>query len=402
MALTNTRVKQIEPRDKDYKEFDGNGLYLHIKTNGSKYWRLKYRFNGKEKLLSIGVYPRVSLAKARKAANKARDQIEEGIDPSLEKKKSKQDALIKQENSFEVIAKEWWGKQKGRWSEKHADKVLRSLEINIFPDIGYRPVADIQPPEIIQTLRKIENRGAIEQASRLLQRTTAVFKYAVQTGRATINPASELSGVLATRKVEHRPSLNRSELPGLLMKLEAYDGRLLTKLAMKLLIVTFVRPGELRGARWEEFDLTAKEWRIPGDRMKMKEEHIVPLSKQTIKILKELEPLSGQYELVFPGERSWKKEMSENTLIYALYRMGYKGRATAHGFRATASSILNESGFNPDAIERQLAHMERNKVRGAYTHHAQYLADRKKIMQWWADYLDNTQQEKVVVGSFGN
>lgn len=230
-----------------------------------------------------------------------------------------------------------------------------------------------------------------------MQRCSRIFRFAIQTGRATLNPAGDLQGTLKTRKAQHQHSLPRTELPKFLKRLNTYDGLIQTRLALRLLVLTFVRPGELRGARWEEIDLDAKQWRIPAERMKMGSEHLVPLSRQAIAILKELKPFTGQYELVFPGGRNRHKPMSENTLLFALYRMGYKDRATPHGFRATASSILNEQNFNSDAIERQLSHIERNKVRGTYTHHAEYLKERKKIMQWWADYLDDLEHGTNVI-----
>jgi len=388
MALTNIQAKQAQPEAKDRKLFDSHGLYLLVKANGRKYWRFKYRFAGKEKLLAFGVYPEVSLSEARTKRDQSRKQLRDNIDPSEAKKQRKWDNIAREEKSFQSIAVEWWNKKKGIWSEKHALRVLDSLQKDIFPSIGYRPIAEITTPELLQTLRQVEDRGALDVASRLLQRCTQIFRYAVQTSRANFNPAAELTGVLKTRKVQHQASLPRNELPEFLKHIAHYDGYPLTRLALRLLTLTFVRPGELRHARWEELELENKLWRIPAKRMKMDSEHIVPLSDQALAVLKELQLISGKYPLLFPGTRNINNPMSENTLTYAMYRMGYKSRATAHGFRATASSILNEEGFNRDAIERQLAHQERNKVRGAYTHHAEYLKDRCKMMQWWADYLD--------------
>jgi len=397
MPLTDRKVKQVKPKDKDYKLADEKGMYLLVKVNGSKYWRLKYRFEGKEKTLALGVYPDVSLSVARDKRDDARKLIANEIDPSEVKKEEKRNKKIKAGNAFEEIAREWWKNQKENWTERHADQVLKSLETDIFPYVGDKPIAEIQPPEILSTIRKVEARGALNVAGRLLQRCSNVFRYAIQTGRATLNPAGDLQGTLKTRKVTHQHSLPRTELPKFLKGLNTYEGLLQTRLALRFLVLTFVRTGELRGAKWEEIDLDAKEWRIPSERMKMKSEHLVPLSRQAIAMLKELKPITGQYELVFPGVRNYHKPMSENTLLFALYRMGCKDRATPHGFRATASSILNEQNFNRDAIERQLSHQEWNKVRGAYTHHAEYLKERKKIMQWWADYLDDLEHEKIVV-----
>ena len=394
-------VKNAKPKEKDYKLFDGSGLFLLVRKDGSKYWRLKYRFGDKEKLLALGVYPDVSLAEARNEMRAAKEILRGNQDPSLLRKQKKQQQKVAGANTFEAVAIEWWQNKKGDWSESHADRVITSLKTDAFPFVGLRPISEIQPPEVLSLIRKIESRDALDVASRVLQRCASVFRYAVQTGRATVNPASELAGALKTRKVEHRAAITRQELPELLRAVSNYNGHPITRLALKLLIFTFVRPGELRGARWDEFDIDAKIWRIPAIRMKMKSEHLVPLSRQAIEILEELKPLSGQYELLFPGERSRKKPISENTMTYALYRLGYKSRATAHGFRTTASSILNEEGFNSDAIERQLSHMERNQVRGAYTQHAEYLKDRAIMLQWWADYLNQLEHAKnVVPGNF--
>ena len=397
MALTERKINQARPDSKDYKLTDEKGMHLLVKVNGSKYWRLKYRYSGREKTLALGVYPDVSLKVARLRRDEARTLLSNGEDPSEVKQEVERAKKIQEENGFETIAREWWENRKGDWTERHANRVLRTLEADVFPYIGNKPIAEIQPPEFLSVIRRVEARGALNVAGRLLQRCSNVFRYAIQTGRAMVNPAGDLQGTLKIRKIKHQPSLSRTELPKFLKRINTYDGLIQTRLALRLLILTFVRPGELRGARWEEFDLAAKEWRIPAERMKMKTEHIVPLSKQAVSILKELESITGQYELVFPSERRRIKPMSENTLLFAIYRMGYKDRATPHGFRATAASILNEQSFHPDAIERQLAHQERNKVRGAYTHHAEYLKERKKIMQWWANYLDDLEQDKIVI-----
>lgn len=397
MALTDKALKQAKPREKAYKLADGKGLYLLINPNGSKYWRLKYRFGGKEKVLALGVYPDITLAKARTLTNDAKSLLRNGNDPGLVRKQQKRVDKLNAENTFEAVARDWLNQQKGKWTKGHADRVTTSLEQEVFPYIGQMAIADIVTPDVLEVVRKVEGRGALDVASRVLQRVSSVFRYAVQTGRAQVNPATELKGVLKTRKVQHRAAITRAELPELLQKARNYDGYLITRLALRLLMLTFVRPGELRFAQWKEFDLDAKVWRIPAERMKMKSEHLVPLSRQAIELLEELRPVTGHYDFLFPGERTRSKPISENTMTYALYRMGYKSRATAHGFRTTASSILNEEGFNPDAIERQLSHLERNQVRGAYTQHAEYLKDRAKMMQWWADYLDQMETGSNVV-----
>jgi len=252
------------------------------------------------------------------------------------------------------------------------------------------------PPMVLEVIRAVEFRGALDVASRILQRTSAVFRYAIQTGRATYNPAADMQGVLKTRKVDHRAAISQTELPDFLKKLDSYSGDPVTKLALRLIVLTFVRTGELRGARWEEFDLDQGEWRIPAERMKMRAPHIVPLSGQALAVIEELKPLTGQFDLLFPSQRDQRRPISENTLLYALYRLGYHKRATVHGFRALASTILNETGFRPDVIERQLAHAERNKVRAAY-HRSEYLEERRKMMKWWGTYIESTAKDRKVV-----
>ena len=394
MTLKALTVKQAKSGDKPYKLADEKGMYLLVTPRGGKCWRLKYRYAGKEKTLALGIFPDVALDEARSARDIARKQLAQGVDPGEVKKAEKATKRAESSSSFSLVAREWWNKQSGVWSEDHAARVLKSLEDDVFPDLGQRPVMEIDATNILATLKKVEGRGALDYAGRVLQRVAAVFRYAVQTGRIKANPASDLQGTLKTRKVRHQPSLARNELPHFLKALSTYNGKLQTRFALKLLVLTFVRPGELRYARWSELDLKSGEWRIPAERMKMKTEHLVPLSKQAILVLENLKPITGQYDLVFPGERNCRRPISENTLGVAIKRMGFA--ATAHGFRATASSILNEQGFNRDAIERQLSHLERNKVRGAYTHHAEYLNERKKMMQWWADYMDSRLASNVV------
>lgn len=399
MPLTDLAARNAQPREKDYKLADAAGMYLLVKKDGSKYWRLKYRFAGKEKALALGVYPAISLAVARKKTAEAKAALADGQDPQEIRERSKREVRLAATNAFEVIAREWWVQQKDRWSEEHAQRVLQTLIDDVFPRLGNRPITQILPTEVLETIRLVEKRGALDVAGRLLQRCSSVFRYAVQTGRATTNAAAELTGALKVRKVQHQPSLPPAELPEFFRRLRCSAAYPQNILAMRLLLLTFVRPGELRGARWTEFDIEQCEWRIPAERMKMNSEHIVPLSKQAIELLTELKSISGRFELLFPSERSRTKPISENTLTFALYRMGYKDRATPHGFRATASSILNEQGFNRDAIERQLAHMERNKIRGTYTHHAEFLKDRRLLMQWWADHLEALEKGDYTNGS---
>lgn len=389
MALTDIRIKTAKPKDKPYKLADSDWLFILVQPSGSKLWRLGYRYAGKQKLLALGSYPAVSLAQAREKRDQARKLLESGIDPAgeMSKRAKKQREMTQVESAFEGVAREWYENQRGKWSASHADRVLSSLETDVFPDLGKIPLQNITAPMVLAVLRKVERRDALELAARILQRCSSVFRYAIQTGRIEQNPCTELKGALKTRKVEHRAALSRAELPAFLDALAAYDGNVITKLAMKLVLLTFVRTGELRGARWDEFDLDRAQWVIPAERMKMRNEHIVPLSTQALAVIEELKPHTSRSELLFPSERQLTKPISENTMLYALYRLGYHGRATIHGFRATASTILNESGFKSDAIERQLAHTQQNKVRAAY-HRSEYLEERATMMQWWADFLE--------------
>ena len=390
--LSEVAVRQAKGKDRAYKLSDGGGLYLLVNPNNTKYWRLKYRLNGKEKTLALGVYPGVSMAEARTEAVKAKEFLRQGIDPVIRRKQAKQ---VNARNTFHNIAKEWHDKQKGRWTEDHAERVWLSLKNDAFPVLGDIPIMDIQTLDCLTVIRAIEARGALDVAGRVKQRIRSVFRYAIQTARCEYNPADQLQGVIETRKITHRAALKAEALPAFLDALDNYQGHIVTRLALRLLIHTFVRPGEIRGALWQEFDIEKKEWRIPAERMKMKEEHIVPLSSQAIAILEELEPITGKYDLLFPCSRNTRKPMSENTLTYAIRkRLGFD--ATAHGFRATASTILNETGFRPDFIERQLAHAERNKVRAAYNR-SQYLAERRKMMGWWGKYLEDQKSDRKVV-----
>ena len=386
-SLSDAKARNAKPRSKPYKIADGEGLFLLITPSGGKYWRLKYFFAGKEKLLALGVYPQVTLADARERRAQARKVLAAGNDPGEAKKEAKRLAVVRSGNSFEVIAREWFEKRKHEWASSSADCALSRLEQHILPKLGSRPIAQITAPDILSMLRAVEARGTLETARRLMQICGQIFMYAIATGRAERNPVPDLRGALKTPVSKHYSFLQANELPSYLQTLEAYDGSALTKLALRLLLLTFVRTNELRGAQWTEIDWDKSEWRIPPERMKMKELHIVPLSRQAIVVLRELETHSGNRDYVFPNHHNPLTYMSANTMIYALYRMGYHSRTTGHGFRSTASTILNEHGFRADVIERQLAHSERNTVRAAYNH-AQYLPERRKMMQWWADYLD--------------
>ena len=387
MPLTDTACKNAKPEAKPYKLADGGGLYLEVAPSGSKYWRLKYRFVGKEKRLAFGVYPEVSLAEARERRAVARKALLTGSDPSEIKKEAKRLLAVKAENSLEAIAREWHEQHVHEWAAHYARDVINRLETHIFPKLGSRPIADINATEILSCLKIIEKSGALDMAQRMMQTCGQLFRYAIVTGRTNHNPVTDLRGALKTPVRKHHAHLKAEELPEYLQKLESYDGDPQTMLALKMLLLTFVRTTELRGALWQEINFDAAEWRIPASRMKMKDPHIVPLSSQAIAILRELQKHSGNRDHVFPNQQRPSKCMSENTMLFALYRMGYHSRATGHGFRATACTILYENGFSEDMVERQLAHAKRNKVRASYDH-AQFIEPRRKMMQWWGDYLD--------------
>jgi len=397
MPLTDIIAKNAKPQKTQYKLSDERGLFLLVLPSGGRYWRMKYRFDGKEKLLSFGTYPETSLKEARNKRDEARKKIQEGVDPSQEKKLAKITRAINAENSFESVAREWHAKQTSIWSERYCETVLRNLAKDIFPVIGFRPISQITPPELLVALRKIEDRDALDIAKKMRQTCGQVFRYAIATGKAERNITLDLQGALKPIKRKHFNKFDEKDLPDFLQKLEKYDtdfkGEYQTKLGLKLTSLTFVRTTEMRGAKWEEIDFEKAEWHIPAERMKMRVKHIVPLAKQVIKAFKELQSLNGNREFVFPNRQNPNKFISENTLLFAMYRMGYHGQATVHGFRGTASTILNENNFRSDVIERQLAHGEKNKVRASYNS-AQYLPERRVMMQWWADYLDKKLRGK--------
>lgn len=386
MPLTDIAAKGAKPKEKLYKLSDEKGLFLSVRPNGGKYWQMKYRFDGKEKTLSFGVYPEVSLKEARDKRDEARKKIKDGTDPLEEKKLAKLTRMIDAENSFEAVAREWHEKNKGRYTPKHHKAVLTRLENDAFPLLGSRPIGQIKAPELLVTVQKIEKRGAIDLAHRIMQTAGQIFRYAIATGRAERDISADLRGALTVRKKVNHANLKEDELPEFLRKLNQYHGELQTKLALQMLVLTFVRTAELRGMKWSEINFDTAEWHIPAERMKMREKHIVPLSKQAIELLDQIRKLHNHPEFVFPSRINPSKSISENTLIFAIYRLGYHSKATAHGFRATASTILNEKNFRADVIEKQLAHGERNKVRASYNH-AQYLPERKEMMQWWGDFL---------------
>jgi integrase len=397
MPLTDAAVKKAKPGSKPVKLSDGKGMYLLVNPTGSKLWRWKYRVLGKEKVMSLGVYPDVSLAQARDGLDRARKLLAAGDDPMAKRKADKVASLTAAENSFEVVARKWWAHWKPARSVQHAGQVMRRFEANVFPHIGKRPVAQIQAPELVAMLKAIEARGVNDVAKRAHQTSSQVFRYAIAHGQATRNPATDIKpgDVLASRQKQNLARIDGKELPDLLRHIDGYQGAAITRLAMKLMALTFVRTTELIGARWEEFDLKAARWDIPAARMKMKTPHVVPLSVQAVNVLRTLHLITGHGAMLFPGERNHEKSMSNNTILKALERMGYKGRMTGHGFRGVASTLLHEMGFNHAHIELQLAHQERDAVSAAYNH-ATYLRERAKMMQHWADYLDACTTGKVL------
>jgi integrase len=384
------------------KLHDGAGLYLWVYEDGRKYWRLRYWTAGKEKSLSLGVYPEIGLKEARVRRNDNRTLMGESIDPSVERKARKLRQRLAAENSFESVAREWYAKQLHTWVPKHADDVLRRFEINAFPFIGARPIAEIEAPELLEMSRKIEKRGAHDLAHRLMQACGQVFRYGIATGVCKRDVAADLRGALTPHVKKHQAAVRPEEVPALLRAIDTYaeQGDKQTMYALQLLALTFVRTNELIGAEWSEFDNGAALWIVPAARMKMGAEHIVPLSAQALAILAELKALAGNSRFVFPG-RNRDKPISNNTMLFALYRLGYKGRMTGHGFRAVASTMLNEQGYRPDVIERQLAHCERDEVRGAYNR-AEYLTERVKMMQAWSDYLDKIKAGAEVIPLHGH
>lgn len=397
MPLTDTAIKKAKPGIKPVKLSDGKGMYLLVNPAGSKLWRWKYRVLGKEKVMSLGAYPDVSLAQAREGMDQARKILAAGDDPMAIRKADKVATRTAAENSFETVARMWWAHWKPARSEQHAGQVMRRFEANVFPHIGARPVAEVQAPELVAMLKAIEARGVNDLAKRALQTSGQVFRYAIAHGLAKRNPATDIkpSDVLASRQKQNLARIDGKELPGLLRHIEAYQGAAITRLAMKLMAMTFVRTTELIGARWAEFDLDAARWDIPAERMKMKTPHIVPLSAQAVNLLKTLQLITGHSVMLFPGERDHEKSMSNNTILKALERMGYKGRMTGHGFRGVASTLLHEMGFDHAHIELQLAHQERDEVSAAYNH-ATYLKQRASMMQDWADHLDTCTTGKVL------
>lgn len=400
--LTDAALKSLKPADRPYKRHDEKGLFLIVKPNGSKLWRFRYQLARKTKELSAGgPYPETSLKEARAIRDEFRRQLRNGIDPSAARKTRQADAAIQAaftQETFERIAREWHERQATAWSIDHAARVLRRLESDVFPWIGPRPLKDIPAPELLAVLRRIEARGVIETAHRTLSDCSNIFRYGIATGRAERDPAADLRGALSPVKTTHFPAITRPEAIGeLLRDLDGYEGQFVTRCALQLAPLLFVRPSELRQAEWREFDLNTAEWRIPAARMKMGDEHIVPLAWQALAILSDLHALTGSGRYLFPGLRTADRPMSENTVNAALRRLGYdKAEMCGHGFRSMASTLLHEQGFPSDVIERQLAHSESNKVKAAYNR-AAHLPERRRMMQHWADYLSGLKQGGKIV-----
>ncbi|WP_312633380.1 phage integrase central domain-containing protein [Pseudescherichia sp.] len=408
MALTDIKVRSAKPQEKEYTLVDGDGMFLLIHPNGSKYWRFRFRFGGKQHLMAFGVYPETSLADARQKREEARKLVAAGIDPR-EHKRAVKEEQAKEAVTFESVAREWHATNK-KWSEDHSRRVLKSLEDNLFPAIGKRNIEELKTRDLLAPIKIVEATGRFEVASRLQQRTTAIMRYAVQSGLIDYNPAQEMAGAVASSNRVHRPALELKRLPELLHRNDGYTGRPLTRLAVELTLLIFIRSSELRFARWSEIDFETAMWTIPAEReaiegvkhsqrgSKMRTPHLVPLSRQALDILKQVHKISGSRDFVFVGDHNPRKPMSENTVNKALRVMGYdtKVEVCGHGFRTMACSSLIESGlWSRDAVERQMSHMERSSVRAAYIHKAEHLDERRLMLQWWADYLDANREKGV-------
>lgn len=396
MPLTDTAIRKAKPTDKTQRLYDGGGLYVELSPSGGKWWRLKYRHGGKEKRLSLGTYPDTGLADARAKRDEARKLLAAGVDPGEHRKAEKAAGEDRAANSFEVIAREWIAKQSPTWAPSHGDKIIARLERDLFPWLGRRPIADITAKELLATVNRIADRGATETAHRALQNCGQIFRYAVVTGRMDRNPAADLKGALPPVKPGHLAAIvDPAAIGGLLRAIESYQGAFITKSALRLAPLVFVRPGELRQAEWTEIDLEAAEWNIPGHKMKTGEPHLVPLSPQAVAILRDVCALTGRGRYVFPSPRSLSRPMSNNAILSALRRMGYgKDEMTGHGFRAMARTVLDEVlHFRPDYIEHQLAHAVKDPNGRAYNR-TSHLPERRKMMAAWADYLDQLRDSR--------
>lgn len=387
MALTDTALRTAKPRDKLYRLADAQGLCIEVTPSGGKLWRLRYRFDGKAKMLSLGIYPAITLAQARERREAARKMLAQGVDPSAHKQQEKT-AAAAQVLTMELLAREWYDYNRPRWAPATSSKVLQYLESDIFPVIGRQPASEVQRPELVELVRKIEKREAFNVARKVRQWLSQIFRFGLAKGVVPGNPATDLDVVAAhAPRTRHHPHVSEGELPELLERLETAQCDITSKIAIRLLALTAVRPGELRLAPWSEFDLDAATWTIPAARMKARRPHIVPLPRQAVALLRALHELTGTYPLAFPGRNNRTRPMSENTVNKALSTMGYEGRQTGHGFRHLLSTSLNSRGYNRDWIERQLAHGDQDSIRDTYNH-ANYLEQRRGMMQTWADSID--------------
>lgn len=386
MALTDIQIRRAKPQEKPYTLSDGLGLALLINPDGSKGWRFRYRFNGKAKLMSFGSYSLVSLAEAREKRDVARKQVANGVDPVEERKAQKLAKQLSAENSFEAISREWHTNKADRWTVAYREEIIKTFEQDVFPFIGNRPISEIKPLELLEVLRRIEKRGALEKTRKVRQRCGEVFRYAIITGRAEYNPAPDLSIALAVPKQKNHPFLSAEELPHFVRDLEAYTGSIITKNATKVVMLTGVRTQEMRFATWDEVDLEKGIWEIPAERMKMRRPHVVPLSTQVIALFEQLKSITGHYPYIFIGRNNRRKPISKESVSQVIELLGYKGRATGHGFRHTMSTFLHEKGFDSIWIEMQLAHVDKNSIRGTYNH-ALYLEKRTEMMQYYADFI---------------
>ncbi|EPM73235.1 integrase family protein [Pseudomonas syringae pv. theae ICMP 3923] len=385
MALTDTALRTAKPRDKLYRLADAQGLCIEVTPSGGKLWRLRYRFDGKAKMLSLGIYPAITLAQARERREAARKMLAQGVDPSAHKQQEKTAAQVL---TMELLAREWYDYNRPRWAPATSSKVLQYLESDIFPVIGRQPASEVQRPELVELVRKIEKREAFNVARKVRQWLSQIFRFGLAKGVVPGNPATDLDVVAAhAPRTRHHPHVSEDELPELLERLETAQCDITSKIAIRLLALTAVRPGELRLAPWSEFDLDAATWTIPAARMKARRPHIVPLPRQAVALLRALHELTGTYPLAFPGRNNRARPMSENTVNKALSTMGYEGRQTGHGFRHLLSTSLNSRGYNRDWIERQLAHGDQDSIRDTYNH-ANYLEQRRGMMQAWADSID--------------
>jgi integrase len=394
MKLTDTFLRGLKPTGKVQKHSDGGGLYIHVSPTGGKLWRMAYSFDGKQKTLSFGAYSAVSLKDARQKREEAKERLAQGIDPSAYKQAVKAATRAESANTFEIVAREWFAKNKESWVDTHAEKILRRLENYIFPIIGGKPIHQVTAPELLKALREVEAKGIPDVAHRALQNCSRIFRYAIATGRAERDTAADLRGALVPVQSENLASIIEPKAIGaLLQDIDAYTGNVIVRAALRMAPYVFVRPGELRRAEWTEFDLAGAEWRRPATRMKMRQVHFVPLARQVISILEDLQQYTGAGRFLFPSMRANSAPISDVTLLAGLRRLGYtKEQMCVHGFRSMASTLLNEQGYNRDWIERQLAHGERNSIRAAYNY-AEYLPERRRMMTEWANYLDGLREQ---------